>query len=504
MKNIKYILSIVCLASMSLQAEEWNCPKRVVAGDNRTQQVGARMMPHVEMSMNTIGTLSLPPRVPVILVNFSDYAFSTTKDHADSIFNATTPITTDLGVKYEHLKLPHGSVAKYFNDQSLGKYRPKFDVVGPVTLSKSYSYYGAGAYSSDHAGEMIQEACTLVNDSVDFSQYDANGDGTIDLVFVFFAGFGENDRDYIDKGFGISLDGLVWPHYSTTSGGPFDGKYLGPYECSNELDGYLSKPTFLVPAGSGILVHEYSHGIGLPDVYYKNTQYMGTWDLMDYGCYNAETFIPASYNGYQRWFCGWSEPKMMNTAINDTLRPISSSGDFGVITASGTINGPHNNNTEYWILENHQRIDGSWDMYAPGEGLILYHMRHHNSWGLGANSNSAQDGCLLLPADDTLRIKGAVGRQQNCYPYLGKDSIVLTKAPNYPITEIKQESNGNITFKVCGGEPTGLEEIGDRRQEIGDWARGREGEKAMKVMINGTMYILRGNHLYNQIGQIVK
>jgi len=504
MKSKKYILGILCLVSLSLQAEEWNCPQRIVSGDARAQQVGARMMPHVEMSMNGIGTLSLPPRVPVILVNFTNYAFSTTKAHADSIFNATTPITTDLGIKNEHLKLPHGSVAKYFNDQSLGQYRPKFDVVGPVNLSHSYGYYGAGAGTSQRAGEMIKEACTLANDSVDFSQYDANKDGTIDLVFVFFAGFGENDKDYIDKDFHINVDSLVWPHYSTTSGGPFDGKYLGSYECSNELDGYLSKPTFLVPAGSGVLVHEYSHGIGLPDVYYQNTQYMGTWDLMDYGCYNAETFIPAPYNGYQRWFCGWSEPKILNTAKNDTLRPIVSSGDFGVITTSGTINGPHNDDTEYWIVENHQRIDGSWDMYARGEGLIIYHMQHHNSWGSGANSNATKDGYILLPADDTLRVDGYVGRQQNCYPYQGKDSIVLTKAPNYPITAITKQTNGNITFKVCGGQTTGLEAIGDRQQTIGDWAIGQEGEKATKVMINGRIYIHRGNHLYNQIGQIVK
>jgi len=494
MKSKKYLLSILCLASLSLQAEQWNCPKRIVPGSKEDDSTPTRMISMVEMSTNGIGTRFLPPRVPVILVNFANYSFSTSKEHADSIFNATTPIKTDMGIGYQHEIISHGSVASYFSDQSLGQYRPKFDMIGPVNLKNNYEYYGAGAYASGHAGEMISEACTLVNDSMDFSQYDSNKDGSIDLVFVFFAGFGENDRDGIDAGFGINKDGLVWPHYSTTSGGPFDGKYLSAYECCNELDGYLSKPAFLVPAGSGVLVHEYSHGMGLPDVYDKQqTRYMGTWDLMDYGCYNKETFIPAAYNGYQRWFCGWSEPKMMNEAKNDTLRSITSSGDFGVITTSGKINGPHNDNTEYWIIENRQ-LEG-WDMWADGEGLIVYHMRHHNGWGSGANANDSTDGCILLPADDTLRVQGWVGKQEDCYPYLSKDSIVLSKAPNYPITEIKQEVNGDITFKVCGGEkPTGLDEkaIGDRRQAIG-----REGEK---VVVNGTMYIRRGDKLYTLTG----
>jgi len=221
---------------------------------------------------------------------------------------------------------------------------------------------------------------------------------------------------------------------------------------------------------------------------------MGSWDLMDNGCYNAETFVPAAYTGYERWFCGWSEPKLLNSARNDTLRPIVSSGEFGVITASGTINGPHNNDTEYWIVENHQRIDGSWDMYARGEGLILYHIRHHNSWGSSANANPTKDGYILLPADDTLRVGGQIGKQGDCYPYNSRDSIVLPDALNYPITDIKQETDGTITFKVCGGQPTGVEEIGDRRQDIGDR------RQAMKVMMNGRIYIHRGDKLYTITG----
>jgi len=497
MKSKKYILGVLCMACLSMQAQEWLCPQRVAPGDPMPEQrIEPHMMQMGTMSTPGIGNLTLPPKVPVIMVNFSNYTFRTTKAHADSLFNARTPMHTDLGTRrYSHLVIPHGSVATYFADQSMGKYRPQFDVVGPVTLSKGYDYYGYGADGGAHTIEMIQEACTLVNDSVDFSQYDSDKDGYIDLVFVLFAGFGENDKTYIDPDFGVNVDDLVWPHYRPSSGGTYDGKTLRAYECSNEIDGYLSEPSCIVPAGSGILVHEYSHGVGLPDVYGSGqTKYMGTWDLMDYGCYNMETYVPASYTGYERWFCGWSKPKMMNTAKNDTLRPISSSGDFGVIAVNGSVDGPHNNNVAYWIIENHQQEDGSWDQYAMGEGLILYQIKHHSSWASGANANSTKDGYILQPADGTLRQSGWVGKQGDCYPYNTLDSIVLPQASNYHISAITQEANGDITLKVCGGEkPAGLEAIG----RDGEKARWQEGEK---VMINGSLYIRRGDKVYTITG----
>ncbi len=505
MKKISLFI-ILFLTSIHLYGTH-NCPVRIVPGDPRTHKMAEQMLTADRQrraaqtadeitSTPGIGTLTLPPRVPVILVNFSDYTFSTNRAHADSLFNATTTLQSDLGVYTDHFIVSHGSVSSYFNDQSLGQYHPQFDIIGPITLSRSYTYYGQGKGTSTHAADMITEACTLVNDSVDFAQYDADQDNFIDLVFVFFAGFGENDSAYIDPSFPIDKPNLIWPHYSTISNGAsFDGKKLRAYECSNEMDGFLSHPTFLVPAGSGVLVHEYSHGIGLPDVYLGDTKFMGTWDLMDYGCYNAETYIPAPYTGYERWFCGWSQPKMMNTAKNDTLRPIATSGDFGVIAASGNVSGPHNNNTEYWIIENHQRIVGSWDDYALGNGLILYHMKHHSYWDKSANYNNL-NGCILLPADGQLRYiteEGLpfVGKQGDCYPYNNLDSIKVV--PKFPITGIKQEANGDITFKVCGGAPDPTPTHLDDLENLENLA-------PTKFLHNGILYIRRGNKLYLTTG----
>lgn len=472
------------------------CPRRIVMGDPRTPNIDSLMAldreeriaqaRRIAMSNPGICTRTIVPRILVIMVNFKDYAFSTTKEHADSLFNAVTPLTTQ--VKADGSYYMHGSVAEYFQDQSLGQYRPRFDVVGPVTLNKSYTDFPGSSYG----GSLANLACTAVNDSVDFTQYDSDKDGYIDLVFIFYAGFGQNDATYIDKGFGITTSSLIWPHYSTSASGKFDGKTLRAYECSNELDGYFSKadPKFLVPAGSGILVHEYSHGMGLPDVYSGSTMYMGRWDLMDYGCYGGDGYVPSPYTGWQRWFMDWSKPHFLNSAEDVTLRPISESGEFGVITKDGQ-RCDSMNTTAYWIVENHQQV--GWDQYAFGEGLIAYQLKYHSGWRSNSVNSESNKSYVLVPADGTLRYGGGyVGKQGDCYPYGALDSIT-TLAPAYPITAIRQETNGDITFKVCGGDPQPTEvEYGIWNMEYGVWR---------KELRNGQLILIRDNQEYDILGR---
>ena len=468
------------------------CPRRIVPGDPRTPNIDSLIALDREerltsirrgiMSTPGIGRLTLTPRVLVIMANFADYTFTTTKAQVDSLFNAVSPLQT----KVPTTTYTHGSVATYFHDQSLGQYRPRFDIVGPVNLSKSYSYYGAGGGAGSHATEMINEACSLVNGDVDFTQFDSDGDNYIDLVFVLYAGFGQNDEYYIDDEFELDVSNLVWPHYSRNGYGTFDGKKLRAYECSNELDGFFSHPGSLITAGTGVLVHEFSHGMGLPDVYLGGTQYMGSWDLMDYGCYNGDTYIPSAYNGFQRWFCGWSRPILLNSPDDITLRPISQSGDFGLITSDGQLCDSLSTNW-HWIVENRQ--PQGWDEYAHGQGLILYQMKYHNDWG--TSTNSGTEGCRLLPADGVLRSGGYVGKQGDCYPYDDLNSILI--APNYPITAIQQEANGDISLKVCGGRQTPTENV--------EMNPNTQSTSWHKVLRDGVLYIERDGQVYSVMGK---
>ena len=80
----------------------------------------------------------------VILAQFTDLKFQHTAADYEAFFNAP-------GYSQNNCS---GSVRDYFLSQSYGQFSLDFDVLGPVTLSKSYSYYGKNTSVGDdlHAG----------------------------------------------------------------------------------------------------------------------------------------------------------------------------------------------------------------------------------------------------------------------------------------------------------------------------------------------------------------
>ena len=154
-----------------------------------------------------------------------------------------------------------GSAHDYFYFQSNGRFNPHFDVVGPVTLSKEMSYYGKDAtdiwgnmIGDEEPTKAIAEACQLADPLVDFKQYDLDGDGKVEMVYVIYAGYGEN--------FGADAN-TIWPHkYELSSAGYnvcLDDVCLDTYACSAELFGNSGT----TPCGIGPLTHEFGHVLGL-------------------------------------------------------------------------------------------------------------------------------------------------------------------------------------------------------------------------------------------------
>lgn len=79
------------------------------------------------------------PTAIVILVEFQDTKFTVSdpKTVFDQYLNGDEQ--TEMGYGES---LNHGSVKKYFTDMSFGAYKPTFDIVGPVTLSKTCHIMG--------------------------------------------------------------------------------------------------------------------------------------------------------------------------------------------------------------------------------------------------------------------------------------------------------------------------------------------------------------------------
>ena len=228
-----------------------------------------------------------------------------------------------------------GSVSDYFKAQSKNKdgesqFELTFDVVGPYTSAKNLSYYGSNNSNGDdkHPDELIVEAVTAADAEVDFNDYDWDGDGEVDQVFVLYAGNGEADG---------GAASTIWPHMwelgFTGKSLTLDGVLINTYACSNE-----TKTSGSIE-GIGCFCHEFSHCLGFPDFYdtsYSGWYGMGDYDLMCGGSYNGGTFCPAGYNAYEKWMAGWLEPIELTTDQKiENLTPISDAGDAYIIRNSG-------------------------------------------------------------------------------------------------------------------------------------------------------------------------
>lgn len=242
------------------------------------------------------------PRVLVILAEFADTTF--TIQNTKKVF---TNYLMNEGHFTETAYRQNGNykgVRGYFKDCSYGKFTPTFDVVGPVKLPKPQTYYGAG---DDNITDLMTDACNAVDNEVDFSQYDANGDGMVDLVYIIYAGHSANYRG------NTSTD--IWPKSGTTIiSKTFDGKSIRRYGVSNELAGRENKKKEKETInGIGLFCHEFSHTLGLPDIYAipgtaaadQDNQGMEYWDLMDGGTEVQNGRVPSPYLAWEREAMGW-------------------------------------------------------------------------------------------------------------------------------------------------------------------------------------------------------
>lgn len=387
----------------------------------------------------------------VILANFADTKFKPehTLDLYKQIINGENYSDETLGFK--------GSVRDYFKAQSGGQFEIDFDVVGPVDLPKGYAGYGkndaSGRDQTALVYPMVEDAVNLAKDQVtDWKQYDWDGDGLVEEVFVLYAGHGQatypQDPD------------LVWPHKSAID--PMtvaDGVKVSVYACSCELGATEAID------GIGAFCHEFSHCMGLKDHYDINGRGYGTgfWDIMCFGCYNGNSFLPAEYNSYEKMFCGWKEPIVLNAEPQkiEGMKALAAGGDTYIFYNDG-------NENEYYMLENRQKT--GWDAALPGEGLIVLHVDYSKgAWEDNqVNYNAARQRMTVIPADNAL---GSTDEDKagDAWPYQGNNSLTNYSRPactvynantdgtgymNKYLLNITQNADGTISFEYTTKDAT--------------------------------------------------
>lgn len=406
MKSLLCILATL-LFSQSMMAQ-WETFKRRPCGTALLMEKNTVETRAIATSPNYVkhtGSIT----IPVVLVNFSDVKFTINnpKQAFEQFFNGDKydANQTDYG---NGNTFSHGSVALYFKDMSDSTFLPKFKVYGPVTVDHPETYYGGKNENNnddENPQQLVKDALALIKDSVsseDFASFSADGGSTIESVYILYAGIDQNDNGPATA---------VWANTFRTGGATLGGKEVRWYTMSGELSPFKKDEsgkiksdgsgTIPVIAGIGVACHEFTHALGLPDIYPTSNsarvdnQEMEYWDLMDGGEYSGNGFFPTAYTAFEKKQMGW--PVTIEGLTGNASITMTTSTEKGG-TAYKIVN--PNNSLEYFMLECIQRR--GWNKYQYGNGLLVYHVNlPNNTIDLGTHLNNTPGfpGMAVVPAD---------------------------------------------------------------------------------------------------------
>ena len=457
------------------------------------------------------------PRILTILAAFQDVGF-TVKDPVkafDQYLNGNKQ--EDLG-NMNHMNV--ASVRQYFNTCSYGNFTPQFDVVGPLTLPQNMAYYGGknNTGSDDRFSDFCRDALELAKDIVsDWSTYDNDKDDRIELVCVIFAGYGQNQG---------GADSSIWAKASYQNIKVNDTQRISRFNCCPELF-HPQYPDYI--NGTGVFIHEFSHCMGLPDLYattstaYVNNQGMETFSIMDYGLYNRNGFAPCPYNAWEQEVMGWTKiEELKPTAdsqqqVSDLLPLIEGGKAYKLVNAD--------NDRDYIVMENIQKR--GLNTYSAAHGLLVYHVDYpYNTVNMtdAPNNNPGHPGVAVVPANGTLISSYLRGKGKKYTNEEWKESLsssvfpgpenvtALTsqmqlpnycfwnsskaKETNYMLNSISEnEGTGTVSFIVASDNPSSIDDVRWLKADGSKTVYDLQGRKIQGSMKPG-IYIVDGKKIY--------
>lgn len=402
-------------------------------------------------------------RCLVLLAEFKDVKMSFTQERFENLMNTG-----------------ESSVKNYLNDQFLGRYEFTFDVAPIVTLSQTHQYYGKNSNGKDsRAAEAVAEACRLAAaNGTDFSIYDTDNDGKVDDILLFYAGKDESEG---------GGDDCIWSHAWKLGAAniklTLNGKVIDSYAATSELSLRSSGKYQFKTIGT--ICHEYSHSLGLADMY--DTDYGGSggeadglWKstaLMDKGNFNNDGRTPPYYNAIDRDMLGIGQCEELKEG-HYVLEPINLNGRFLRMDTA--------NEGEYYLIE--CRTNTGWDIYTRCKGLAIYHIdKSANLTGYSPvyerdasaaerwTSNEVNCRPQHQCADMIESLDKANDISQIMWPYGKNNSFTPQSSPSFTlwdgsgsplsITDILQIGD-NVSFNVVKSESANPEKAIDIRRDI--------------------------------------
>jgi M6 family metalloprotease-like protein len=307
----------------------------------------------------------------------------------------------------------NGSVRDYFYDVSNGllTYTNRVSPTWYRALKPKSYYDDCDAPYGSRARELVREALIdLNNQGLDFSEYDANGDGYIDAINCFYAGV-------TNCGWAMGL----WPHSSTGLNFTADGVSSYRYQVTG-IGTNLTLSTFC---------HENGHMIGFwPDLYDYDgsSRGVGRFCLM---CTSTSATNPQEPSAYMKDLAGWAT--IVDLDFFQQNLPATAGSD--------TIYRFQEGRSDYYLVENRYRTGR--DSLIPDSGLAIWHCDPNGD-------NNDEDQTPFLHYEVTLVQADGNWDLENSVNY--GDSTDLWGAPDY--TEFSALTDPAATW--WDGTPAGL------------------------------------------------
>ena len=322
------------------------------------------------------------PKVLVILAQFQDVKFRDGNcwDVFNEYLNKTdAAITVEGDSTKTSVRMNSCSVRQFFKSCSLGAFEPQFDVYGPVTLSENMASYGAnrhrrqGLLRKDEIRARGMLTCRRSRGGlhgVRLQQRRICGSGLYHLCRIRTEYRRQLIRLYLatrlsDKRGNIRREESL-PLRTEQRAEPVATTYRQCYNYGCTRTNYIN--------GIGLFCHEFSHAMGLPDIYpsinmttaaLTCNQNMDWYDLMDGGEYGDMGYTPVSYLAWERERCGWMQIEELTNPANITMETINKGGNAYKIVND-------NNKNEYIVLENIQQIGSRFYWSAPLDTVCWY------------------------------------------------------------------------------------------------------------------------------------
>ena len=385
----------------------------------------------------------------IVLINFNDRQFL--MEDPNDFYSQLCNTSNYTGFYHNgQFQRCTGSVRDYYYDNSMGQFDPEFDIAGPVNLDYSC------LEGNDKARDIFKAALDSIDAQVDFTKYDADNDGEIDMVFFLVAGYASS--------YSGNNSGYLWPHMSYLidwwSGWPpqpyiYDGKRMGTYASSCEIYGWESQGATM-PNAIGTICHEFSHVLGLPDLYdtdYSSSggesNHPGDWDVMAGGSYANFGRTPVGYSLWERVELGFTDTPEELSLGSKILEALNES-NMGYMMQSP-------NEYEFFLFENRQ--PNKWDAALPGHGLVITRVDYSNEEVWWSNEVNCD------PAHNYYELIRSSGPGSGEVPFPGSRNVTYINSSSYPelitwtgescplgLSNIR-EDNKIITFNIVKDMP---------------------------------------------------